>query len=100
MPGGDADPYLALAGVLLAVRHGLQSELPLPEPVRGGPPAGTQVLPGSLGEAADLFESSEVARKGLGDALVDALVASARAELAAYAGQVSEWERARGFERR
>ncbi|MGI8535168.1 MAG: hypothetical protein ACR2K2_01480 [Mycobacteriales bacterium] len=42
----------------------------------------------------------EVARKGLGEPLVDALVAPAGAEVAAYAGQVSEWERARGFERR
>lgn len=41
----------------------------------------------------------EVARKGR-EPLVDALVAPARAEVAAYAGQVSEWERARGFERR
>jgi glutamine synthetase len=100
VPGADADPYLALAGVLLASRHGLENDLPLPEPVRGAPPAGTSVLPSSLGEAADLLERSEVARKGLGDPLVDALVSAARAEVEAYAGQVSEWERARGFERR
>jgi glutamine synthetase len=100
VPGADADPYLALAGVLLASRHGLENDLPLPEPVRGAPPEGTPILPSSLGEAADLLEASEVARKGLGDPLVDALVAAARAEVAAYAGAVSEWERARGFERR
>lgn len=100
VPGGDADPYLALAGVLLAARHGLETDLPLPDPVRGAPPAGAAGLPASLGEAADLFERSEVARKGLGDALVDALVAAARAEVAAAQVQVSEWERARGFERR
>lgn len=44
--------------------------------------------------------ASEVARKGLGDGLVDALVAAARAEWEAYAGVVSEWERERGFDRR
>jgi glutamine synthetase len=100
VPGGDADPYLALAGVLLASRHGLETDLPLPEPVRGPVPAGTAALPRDLDEAADLLDGSEVARKGLGDALVDALVAAARAEVSEAAAEVSEWERARGFERR
>jgi glutamine synthetase len=100
VPGADADPYLSLAGVLLASRHGIENDLPLPDPARGAPHAGTQALPSSLAEAADLLEASEIARKGLGDSLVDALTAAARAEVAAYAGQVSEWERARGFERR
>ncbi|PPK92337.1 glutamine synthetase [Kineococcus xinjiangensis] len=100
VPGGDADPHLALAGVLLAARHGIESDLPLPEPVRGAPEAQAARLPASLGEAADLLEGSEVARKGLGDALVDALVSAARAEVEAHAGEVTDVERARGFERR
>jgi glutamine synthetase len=100
VPGGDADPYLALAGVLLAARHGIESELPLAEPVTGRVPDRTAALARDLDEAADLLDGSEIARKGLGDALVDALVAAARAECAAAAAEVSEWERQRGFERR
>lgn len=100
VPGADADPYLALAGVLLGVRHALECDLPLPAPVTGAPGPEQPALPSSLPEAADLLEASEVARKGLGDALVDSLVASARSEWAAYGAQVGEWERARGFERR
>ena len=100
VPGADADPYLALAGILLAFRHGLSHDLPLPAPVTGSPGAGSPPLPTTLTEAADRLEASEVARKGLGDALVDALVGAARSEWAAYAGQVSEWERARGFQAR
>lgn len=100
VPGADADPYLALAGILLAFRHGLESDLPLPPATVGAPGPDTVALPASLPEAADLLEASEVARTGLGDALVDSLVAAARAEWASYAAQVSEWERARGFERR
>jgi glutamine synthetase len=100
VPGADADPYLAMAGILLAFRHGLEHELPLPLPVTGAPGPESPRLPASLPEAADLLEASEVARAGLGGGLVDALVAAARAEWSAYAGQVSEWERARGFELR
>jgi glutamine synthetase len=100
VPGADADPYLALAGVLLAFRHGLENDLPLPAPAPGAPPPGTAQLPATLDEAADLLDASEVARKGLGDGLVDALCASARAEVQAYHAQISEWERRRGFEQR
>jgi glutamine synthetase len=100
VPGGDACPYLALAGVLLAARHGLAHDLPLPEPARGAPGADGAALPRSLDEAADLLDGSEVARKGLGDAVIDVLVAAARAEWEAHGAAVSEWERSRGFERR
>ncbi|RZU30716.1 glutamine synthetase family protein [Blastococcus saxobsidens] len=100
VPGGDADPHLALAAVLLAARHGIEHDLPLPDPVRGAPGPDAPALPASLPEAADLLDASEIARKGLGDGLVDALVTAARAEWAAYGGTVTEWERNRGFERR
>jgi glutamine synthetase len=100
VPGADADPYLALAGILLAFRHGIEHGLVLPEPARGAPGAESARLPSSLPEAADLLEASEIARKGLGDTVVDALVASARAEWDAFLGAVTDWERARGFERR
>ncbi|SNS15571.1 Glutamine synthetase, catalytic domain [Geodermatophilus pulveris] len=100
VPGGDADPHLALAAVLLAARHGIEHDLPLPDPVRGAPGPDAATLPASVAEAADLLDGSAVAREGLGDALVDALVAAARAEWAGYTGSVSEWERARYFERR
>jgi glutamine synthetase len=43
--------------------------------------------------------ASEVARKGLGDDVVDALVAVAGAELGAHAAVVTDWKRRRGFER-
>jgi glutamine synthetase len=100
VPGGDADPHLVLAGLLLATRHGLESPVPLPRAAEGFPGPGAERLPASLDEATTLFEQSEVARKGLGDGLVDALVSAARAEIAAHAGEVTAWERARGFERR
>ena len=98
--GTVADPHLALAAVLLAARQGIEGDLPLADPVRGAPGPGAPTLPTSLAEAADLLDGSEIARKGLGYAVVNALVAAARAEWTAYSRAVSEWERARGFERR
>jgi glutamine synthetase len=100
VPGGDADPYLVLAGLLLAARHGLEQGLRPPPATVGAPPADSVRLPTSLEEAALLFERSDVARKGLGDALVDALASAARAEVDAHAASVTAWERARGFELR
>jgi glutamine synthetase len=100
VPGGDADPYLALAGILLAFRHGIEHELELPPSSAGAPEPGARRLPATLVEAADLLDASEPAREGLGDALVDSLVAAARAEWDAFLDAVTDWERARGFERR
>lgn len=100
VPGADADPYLALAGILLAFRHGIEERPGLSPATIGAPSPDAVALPDGLPAAADLLESSQVARRGLGDAVVDALVAAARAEWAAYSCVVSEWERARGFERR
>jgi glutamine synthetase len=50
-------------------------------------------------EAADLFETSALARTALGDAVVDHYVHYARTEMKAYESVVTEWERMRGFER-
>lgn len=100
VPGGDADPHLVLAGLLLAARHGIEAELSPPPATRGVSGADAVRLPARLEEAAVLFEESEVARKGLGDGLVDALVSAARAEVEAHAAEVTPWERRRGFERR
>lgn len=100
VPGADADPHLALAGILLAFRHGIDHGLGLPEPTRGAPPSSAPRLPATLAEAADRLEASEAARKGLGDALVDGLVRAARTEWEEFLDAVTDWERARGFERR
>jgi glutamine synthetase len=40
-----------------------------------------------------------LARKSLGDEVVDHYANTARVELAAFDGAVTDWERVRGFER-
>jgi len=100
LPGGDVNPYLALAGMLASGLRGIELELPL-EPAFAGnayesdhPP-----VPTSLRAARNLFTESAIAREILGDAVVDHYTNTADVELAAFGAAVTDWERFRGFER-
>ncbi len=107
VPGGDVNQYLAVEALIAGGLHGLERELPLPEPCTGNAyrhsPDSTngavKRLPGTLTEAAALFDASEVARQALGDDVVDHYVNNARVEVAAFNAAVTDWERVRGFER-
>ena len=56
-------------------------------------------LPATLREARDLFDGSRIARDAFGDDVVDHYVHAADVELSAFETVVTDWERARGFER-
>ena len=56
-------------------------------------------LPKTLHEAADLLDGSALARRVLGDAVVDFYVHTARLEISAFDNAVTDWERQRYFER-
>jgi glutamine synthetase len=101
VPGGDANPYLAVAAVLAAGLHGMENRLPLPAPHAANALADPSVprLPATLAEALRLWESSELAAKVFGEAVVSHYAQAARAELAAFETAVTDWERVRGFER-
>jgi len=98
--GADANPYLAAAAALAAGLDGVQRRCEPPAPVDGDiyslPDAPT--LPVTLVEATDLLERSALARDWLGDDVVDHCVAMRRAELAAQAGAVTDWETSRYLE--
>jgi glutamine synthetase len=100
VPGGDVNPYLALAGMLAGGLHGIENALDL-EPVFEGNAYDSDKdrVPTTLREARDLFAVSTVARKAFGDDVVDHYVNYADVELAAFDGAVTDWERFRGFER-
>jgi glutamine synthetase len=101
VPGGDVNPYLAIAGLIAAGLHGVEQGLEL-EPayegnayVSGDKPH----VPATLREARELFAGSEIARAALGQDVVDHYLNMADVELAAYDASVTDWERVRGFER-
>jgi glutamine synthetase len=100
VPGGDVNPYLAVAAMIAAGLHGLDNELPL-DPAFGGNAyvADAPRVPTSLAQAARLLERSTIAREAMGDVVVDHYTNAANVEVAAYDGAVTDWERIRSFER-
>src|SRR3954464_9357109 len=100
LPGGDVNPYVALAAMLGAGLHGIETGLELPPAFEGN--AYTSELPSvptTLAQARDLFAGSQVARSVFGEDVVAHYVNAADVELAAFGAAVTDWERTRGFER-
>ncbi|HEY0616988.1 MAG TPA: glutamine synthetase family protein [Kribbella sp.] len=100
LPGGDVNPYLAVAALIAAGLHGIENELE-PEPIFEGNAytSDKQHVPTTLREASALFGGSKIAREAFGDEVVDHYTNAARVELDAYDAAVTDWERIRGFER-
>ena len=100
VPGGDVNPYLAVAATIAAGLHGIDNELPL-EPAFVGNAYGSDRprVPARLGDAAAAFAESKVARDAFGDDVVAHYLNAARVEQAAFDAAVTDWEKRRGFER-
>jgi glutamine synthetase len=100
VPGADVNPYVAVAAIIAAGLHGIEHQLVAPPPCAGDARAGRGArIPGNLGDAVERWEASKVAVAAFGADVVDHLAGAARAELAAFDGAVTDWERRRGFER-
>ncbi|ARF51955.1 glutamine synthetase family protein [Pantoea stewartii] len=66
--GADANPYLVMATILAGMLHGLDTQLPLPQPVKGnGHEAEGLALPIRQSDALYAFESSYPLQKLLGE---------------------------------
>ncbi|GAA4790848.1 gamma-glutamylethanolamide synthetase GlnA4 [Streptomyces sanyensis] len=100
LPGGDVNPYLAVAGLVAAGLHGVEQRLELPEPCTGNAYAQDHAhVPTTLREAAELWETSAVAKAAFGDEVVAHYRNMARVELDAFDAAVTDWELRRSFER-
>ncbi|MDQ0402803.1 glutamine synthetase family protein [Streptomyces sp. NPDC000349] len=100
LPGGDVNPYLAVAGMVAAGLHGLEQRLELPEPCAGNAyTADYAHVPTTLREAAELWENSTLAKAAFGDEVVAHYRNMARVEIDAYDAAVTDWELRRSFER-
>src|SRR5207245_2336965 len=84
VPGGDVNPYLAVAAMIAAGLHGIDNELPLEPPMTGNAYADTSArVPHTLHDALDLWEKSELAREAFGAEVVEHYANYARVELTA-----------------
>ena len=100
VPGGDVNPYLAVAALIAAGLHGIDSDLKLEKPFTGNAYAsGAETVPASLREAAGLWEGSALAVEAFGADVVAHYANNAKVELAAFDSAVTDWELVRGFER-
>lgn len=99
-PGGDVNPYLALAAMIAAGLHGVDAGLEPGAAVSGdGYASKAPRLPDDLGDAVALFRESEIAEAAFGEDVVGHYTRAAEIEIEAYRAAVTDWERIRGYER-
>jgi glutamine synthetase len=87
MAGADANPYLAVAAILAAARHGLTERLTPPPITTGNGYARDNhdaILPTEWAEALARLDASAPLRAALGDIVIDTYVTVKRHELTAY----------------
>lgn len=100
VPGGDVNPYLAVAATIAAGLHGIEHRLPLEPEFHGNAYRSQRPrVPQNLRDAAQLFGESKIAQAAFGDEVVRHYRNAAQVELDAYDAAVTDWERIRGFER-
>ncbi|MFE2375889.1 glutamine synthetase family protein [Streptomyces sp. NPDC059398] len=100
LPGGDVNPHLAVAGLVAAGLYGIEQRLELPDECTGNAyTAGYERVPTTLREAAELWETSPVAKAAFGAEVVAHYRNMARVELEAFDAAVTDWELRRSFER-
>ena len=102
VPGGDVNPYLAVAAMIAAGLHGVDNELPLEAAVRAATPtpATRRACRRRLREAAELLERQrDRPRRRSATTSSPTTRNTARVEIAAFDAAVTDWELVRGFER-
>jgi len=100
-PDPACNPYLTFAVMLAAGLEGIAKDCQPPEPVEANvyemtdeerKKRGIGTLPGSLDEAVQLTEKSELVRKALGDHVFEAFIKNKKIEWDQYRKQVTNYE--------
>jgi len=94
-PDGTASPHLITAALLAAMLHGVEEELPLPEPQVGdadAEPNTDRHSPHTLAEALDAVEKDAVLTEAIGGDLVRTFLGIKRADVARFDAAVTDWE--------
>jgi glutamine synthetase len=100
LPGGDVNPYLAFAALLAAGLFGIEHSLELAPALEGNAyESDAERFPSTLREAIWALEGGSMARAAFGDDVVDHYLNYARTEQSLFDRVVTDWERARLYER-
>jgi glutamine synthetase len=94
-PDGACSPHLVTAALLAAMLHGVEEEMPLPEPQVGDAdvePNTDRHAPHSLGEALDAIEADSVLTEALGADLIRTFLGVKRTEVDRFNAAVTDWE--------
>jgi glutamine synthetase len=99
IPGGDVNPYLALAAMLAGGLYGITHEIPLPHAFVGNAYDSSGMHVATTLRAARQSFDAPLTREVFGDDVVNHYLNMADVELNAFDAAVTDWERIRGFER-
>lgn len=100
VPGGDVNPYLAVAGIIAAGLDGVKNKLKIEPAFTGNAyESDSARVPASMVEALDLWEKSAWIKETFGAEVQAHYANMARVEIAAYGKAVTDWELFRNFER-
>ena len=100
VPGGDVNPYLAVAGIIAAGLDGIKNKLKLEPAFTGNAyESDSSRVPASMPEALELWEKSDWVKQTFGAEVQSHYANMARVEIAAYGKAVTDWELFRNFER-
>jgi glutamine synthetase len=100
-PDSACNPYLAFAVMLAAGLDGIEKERALPAPVEENvfemsaedrAARGIEMLPGSLIEAIETAEKSDLLRSALGDHVFESLIKNKRIEWERYRRHITDFE--------
>jgi glutamine synthetase len=100
-PDPACNPYLTFSVMLAAGLEGVENDYPLPPPVQTSvhnmsdeerKALGIEKLPGSLWEAIQLTEKSELVRNALGEHVFRSFIENKKIEWEKYRSQVTDYE--------
>jgi glutamine synthetase len=100
VPGGDVNPYMAVAGIIAAGLDGINKKMKLEPAFQGNAYASdSERVPASMNEALDLWEKSAWVKETFGAEVQAHYANMAGIEISAYGSAVTDWELFRNFER-
>ena len=93
LPGADANPYLAIAGSLLAGYLGVEQKIARSAEASGNAYKIKSTLPKTMEEALDRFTACEPVRALLGEDFFQSYLRVKSVELDLFQSVVTSWER-------